>query len=324
MKYPMANNWLTYHRISRTEYDVLDNLDGTMYTMGCTIARFARNLDGRTNPYEIDLTLSKENINTMLSNLKKHNLLRENRILQSSLGTILYTVWIPRWTIPLQIIALLMNNLLLILWLPTLLFGLYVFINNIIMIDIEFSLVGYLFSLVIGICFHEFAHAFAGISYHAKVFEFGIGFQKFMPFAYTLVESSSCKRLHRIQINAAGVESNFFLTGVFLIFCALFPHCSAFFFTTALCNLILSVINLLFLDGLDGMAILSDVFDTDTYSLLESARSVVHSQNTRKTLREKGFYGHALILTSYIIVISQIGFPLLLLINVGGVIACFV
>lgn len=51
------------------------------------------------------------------------------------------------------------------------------FIKNILVIDVEISLTGYLFGLLAGICAHELAHAFAGISYRAKVFEFGIGVQ---------------------------------------------------------------------------------------------------------------------------------------------------
>lgn len=324
MKYPMTNNWLSYRRISDYEYEVTDNLDDSVYTMGRTIAKFAKRLNGETNPYHIDPSLSREDVKSMLSELHKHDLLRSSRVLESSFGSFLYTIWIPRWTPFLRIFAFLMNNLLLLLWLPSLVFGIYVFIKNILVIDVEISLTGYLFGLLVGICAHELAHAFAGISYRAKVFEFGIGVQNFMPCAYTLLESSHCKRQQRIQINAAGVEANFLMTGVCLLICAVFPRLSALFYSAALINVNLGVLNLLCLDGLDGMSILSDVIGVDMVLFLDNAKRVVCSKRRRVKLQKKGLWGHAIILTSYIVVFSQIGFPLLLLINIGGIISCFI
>lgn len=324
MKYPMTNNWLSYRRISDYEYEVTDNLDDSVYTMGRTIAKFAKRLNGKMNPYHIDPSLSNKDVRSMLSELHKHDLLRSSRVLEASFGSFLYTIWIPRRTPFLRIFAFLMNNLLLLLWLPSLVFGTYVFIKNILVIDVEISLTGYLFGLLAGICAHELAHAFAGISYRAKVFEFGIGVQNFMPCAYTLLESSNCKRQQRIQINAAGVEANLFITGVCLLLCAVLPRFSPLFYSAAIMNANLGVLNLLCLGGLDGMAILTDVIGTDVGLFLKNATQIVCNKRRRAKLQKKGLWGHALILTSYIIVFSQIGFPLLLLLNIGGIISCFI
>ncbi len=324
MKYPMTNNWLSYRRISNNEYEVTDNIDGSVYTMGCTIAKFSKQLDGHKNPYEVDSFLPTEDVRTMLCELHKNDLLRSSRVLESSFGSFLYTIWIPRWTPFLRIFAFLMNNLLILFWFPSLVCGIYVFIKNILLIDIEISLTGYLLGLVGGICVHELAHAFAGISYRAKVFEFGIGVQNFMLCAYTLLENSNCKRQQRIQINAAGVESNLFIAGVCLMLCAALPRFSPLFYSAAIINVNLGVLNLLCLGGLDGMAILADVIGTDVLLFLENAKRIVCSKRRRVKLRKKGLWGHALILTSYIISFSQIGFPLLLLLNVGGIISCFI
>ena len=323
MKYPMSNNWLSYHRISNIEYDVRDNLDGSVYTMGCNATKIAKSLDGRTNPYQIDHTLSKEDVESILFDLREYNLLRTSRILEWSLGNLLYTVWIPRRTAFLQIFAFFMNYFLLLLWLPTITFGIYVFIDNVIMIDIGFSVAGCFIGFVLGICLHELGHAFAGIAYHAKVFEVGIGFQCFMPCAYTLMEYFSCKRLHKIQIDAAGIETNILLTGISLMLCAAFPRHGAVFFSIALFNFSLSVFNLLCLNGSDGMTILSNVIGKDVEALLKKAWRVVLSRKSRKRLRQKGIIGHALILTSYIVVILQIVAPLLLVMIICGVTVFF-
>ena len=324
MKYPMTNNWLSYRRISDYEYEVTDNLDDSVYTMGCKIAKFAKQLDGHTNPYEVDRFLPKEDVRSMLAELNKSDLLRSSRVLESSFGSFLYTIWIPQWTPFLRIFAFLMNNLLILLWLPSLVFGIYVFIKNILVIDVEISLTGYLLGLLGGICAHELAHAFAGISYRAKVFEFGIGIQNFIPCAYTLLENSNCKRQQRIQINAAGVEANLFITGVCLLLCAALPRFSPLFYSAAIMNANLGVLNLLCLGGLDGMAILTDVIGTDVGLFLENATRIVCSKKRRAKLQKKGLWGYALILTSYIMIFSQIGFPLLLLLNIGGIISCFI
>lgn len=323
MKYPMANNWLSYKRISRDEYAVHDHLDDTVYIMGSRMARLARCLNGKRDPYGIDPTLSTQEVSSMLLTLSEHDLLRNGRVLTPSFGTFLYTLWIPCWTKRLRILARLMNSALLLLWLPILLAGCYAFIKNLLLIDIGFSISGYIFGLVCGICAHELAHAFAGISYRAKVFEFGIGIKNFLPCAYTMMDCSDCRKMHKIQINAAGIESNMLLAGLCLLFSAIFANNGAVFFSAALCNFTLGSINALCLEGLDGMAILSNLIDVDTSEFLEKAMRVVRSKKSLKALLEYGFSGYAIVMMSYVVVISQMGFPAILLINILGVIACF-
>ena len=106
--------------------------------------------------------------------------------------------------------------------------------------------------------------------------------------------------------------------------CPTLPRFSPLFYSAAIINVNFGVLNLLCLGGLDGMAILADVIGTDVLLFLENAKRIVCSKRRRVKLRKKGLWGHALILTSYIISFSQIGFPLLLLLNVGGIISCFI
>ena len=80
--------------------------------MGCKIAKFAKQLDGHTNPYEVDRFLPKEDVQSMLAGLNKNDLLRSSRVLESSFGSFLYTIWIPRWTPFLRICLRMLDCLL--------------------------------------------------------------------------------------------------------------------------------------------------------------------------------------------------------------------
>lgn len=81
MRYPMLNNWLVFSRKNQYEYDVHDCLYDEDFTMGVTIAAFARKLNGHRNPYSINMGLTKAEINHMLKQLREHDLLRYGRSL---------------------------------------------------------------------------------------------------------------------------------------------------------------------------------------------------------------------------------------------------
>lgn len=51
MRYPILNNWLVLSCKNQYEYDVYDCLYDEDFTMGVTIAAFARKLNGHRNPY---------------------------------------------------------------------------------------------------------------------------------------------------------------------------------------------------------------------------------------------------------------------------------
>lgn len=324
MKYPMANNWLSYRRISQAEYEVIDNLSGTIYTVSSTLAKFIRRLDGQTNPYQIDPSLSAEDVREILDELREYELLRKSRILQFETGTLLVSLWIPKWNAGLHIAAHLLHRILLVSWLPAMVVGIWIFSSNIYKIQVGVSICGGIGGTIMGICMHEIAHAAAGISYrYAKVFEFGIGFENFLPCAYTMMDCSHCKRMQRIQINAAGVEMNFWLMGVFLMLCAAFPSAGSLLFTASVYNGMLGAVNLLCLNGLDGFSILSELIGIDSDEFLTSAKKVVVSRRRRRLLRGSGLYGYAVIMLSYIICFSQVGYPLLIFMNIWGLFLCF-
>ena len=324
MKYPMAKNWLSYRRISQTEYEVIDNLSSTIYTVSSALAKFIRRLDGRTDPYQIDPSLPAKEVREILDELREYELLRESRILEFETGTLLVSLWIPKWNAGLHIAAYLLHRILLVSWLPAMIVGIWIFSSNIQIVQVGVSVCGGICGTIMGICMHEVAHAAAGISYrHAKVFEFGIGFENFLPCAYTMMECSDCKKMERVQINAAGAEMNFWLMGVLLMLCAAFPSAGSLLFTASVYNGILGAANLLCLNGFDGFSILSELIGIEGAEFLTSAKKIVASRRQRRLLRGSGFHGYAVIMLSYIISFSQVGYPLLIIANIWGIFLCF-
>ena len=126
---------------------------------------------------------------------------------------------------PNSIIPVLVNYLLLILWLPTLLFGLDCFIKNLPDIDNGSALLGQWIAIVIGAVLHEIGHASATLCYGGRVFEAGSLLQNYMPGAYVMIDDKPVrKRLQKVQILAAGVEMNMLLSGIGWLLLRIYPQ----------------------------------------------------------------------------------------------------
>jgi len=224
----------------------------------------------------------------------------------------------------LNVLAYLSNSLLLISWLPVLITGIVLFARNLEIIEFDLLWTGYFIGLICGVLFHEFGHAFAGISYGAKVFEMGVMLMyRILPGAYVLLDVSTVKkRLQRIQINAAGVEMNFLLCGIFLVLGVVNPLLGGMFLNAAICNAFLGALNLTFIKGLDGAAILSNLLGVD--DIIDRARRIVFNREARKRVIRKGSSGYATVAVCYMLFALQIALPTLLITNVLEIISCFV
>lgn len=322
MKYPMLNNWLTFHKINKQEYKVIDHLQEVQFAMDHSIVIFAQRLDGKTNPYRIDRTLSRQYVNEMLSALYENGLLRTSNVLEASTGKYLYTLWIPKWNAFTRCIARVVNVLLLTLWFPLLIIGLVFFVNNFYRIDFTLMGFGNILGTVIGIVMHEIGHACAGISYGARVFEFGIGIQGILPCAYTLMDCDKCKCMQRVQIYAAGVEMNFLITGLCLLLATCIPRIGGILFMAGFSNALLGLINLMIVEGLDGMSVFLNLLGGNLENFFDNAKAITHSKKKRNQLRKNGIVGYATIVTAYMVGLLQLGILLVLIINIWEVISC--
>lgn len=160
---------------------------------------------------------------------------------------------------------------------------------------------------------HELSHIAACLSYGGRFYEFGIMTYYFFPGAYVMITFDNVKkRMKRVQILAAGIESNVLLAGVCL--CLLK---TGWINTTALLygafiNVLLAVGNCSLIEGLDGMGICEELLGK---GFLKKAKLLLKDSRGRARLRKRGINGEITIIACYLIVILQILLPIFILIN---------
>ncbi len=323
MKHPMLADWIRFERASRDEYIVRDLLlDKQMYATADAV-QFARQLDGKRDPYSIDPTKTKEQTDELLAVLEKHNIIRDRRFVTKSLFYSLITLCRIRTTKRLRLISRILNTLLVSSWLPLLCASVVYFYRYMPDFDTMLFLPGVFFGLLVGVVMHELGHMFACLAYGGIAFEIGVLFQFFMPGAYVLMNEANVKnRMHRVQIYAAGVEMNFLLTACSLFLSAATGDAGGFFFGSALQNILLALLNLTFLGGMDGFRIITELLGLDD-CLLERAKLVTASRHRRKCLRREGLSGNATIAVCYAFRGIQIAMPVLVILNIAGVFVWF-
>ena len=323
MGYPVLADWIRFKRISEDKYLIVDLLnDETIETDAATV-RFASQLDGKRSPYEIGRQMQGIDVGLLLDELETERVIRDKRFLFKHFLYLLVTVWRPRVTTGLRLFAFFVNGVLLVSWLPLLLFSVYYAVNNLYDLSSDYIVLGTVVGLAVGIAMHELGHMFACLAYGGRVFEVGIMLQFLLPGAYVLLNSSAVKkRMRRIQISAAGVEMNFVLTAVFLLLTVSFADLSGFFLGAAIQNAFLGFINLTFINGFDGMAIMSELLGTD--ELIDKAKSVIKNKRKRNSLLNDGVSGQATVAVCYALKVIQVALPLIFVLNIAGVITCFI
>lgn len=102
-----------------------------------------------------------------------------------------------------------------------------------------------------GMVFHEINHAIACCAFGGKVMEFGITFRGF-PAAYTLLDYKKISRLEQVTTDLAGVSANLMISAMSMwVFCHVGSYMITFIMVATV-NLELALVNLLFIEGIDG------------------------------------------------------------------------
>lgn len=323
MHYPMINNWLVFKRLSEYEVKVNDCLCDDEYILGWDIACFARKLNGKRNPYTIDSRYSRTEVDHMLNALREHDLLRDNNVLTKEFGTIFYTLWIPKYSRKLRVFANVYSLALDLLWLPIFCLGVWLYCQNYPLGGETFYFLGSLGGIIAGAFLHELGHMFTGLRYGARVFEMGVMIQHFMPGAYVLLENDKVKsKKGRVAINAAGVKSNVLFAGVCLLLAYAAPGIGMPLLIAAINNVILALINVIFVAGLDGTSIIEEYLGI--LNIASAGKAVLFSKKHRSLLLSKGLTGYAVIAVGMVIQLLQLAFPLLIGINLLEMVSCFV
>lgn len=323
MKYPQLNSWLLYKRLDKNNYEVKNCRTGNFYEFDFDEIKFLNQLDGKTNPYSIDTPMSELEVRKLLRFLKREKLIRYSRVEKSflSLQISLFNI---KCTKTGRAFAFILNFLLMISFLPVFVFGVTVLFSNITHLNLDGfgTITGSIFGILIGLVLHETGHALAAAGYNAHLFEAGliIGLASG---AYVALDYDNIKRrFRRIQILAAGIEINLFLAGVSCIFSILIYSMSSFFFAIAWVNFALAVINMLCISGLDGASIIEELIGTK--NIMFNAVDFVFDKNLRSNLVKQGdITGCVKIASSFIGAVCQLAYPLLIIINILGVISCF-
>lgn len=323
VKYPTLANWIRFKRISEDEYEIINLLHDEKIKSDSYSAWFIRQLDGKTNPYEIDKSRPKVDIDMLLDELEYDDVLRDKRFLSKSILSLLVTVWRPKITTGFRFASFIINGLILVSFLPMLAFSIFYFLYYTYDINPDYIIIGSIVGLFFGLVMHELGHMFACLGYGGRVFEVGVMLHYFVPGAYVLMNDSNIKkRMQRIQIRAAGIEINLLLAAIFLILSSRFYSLSGFFLGVSIQNVFLALLNMTFINGFDGMGIISQIFGVEGF--VDRAKRITKSKLRKKKLRSDGVSGKATIAVCYVIRTIQIALPLLLVLNIVGVISWFI
>lgn len=322
MHYPKFANWVVLKKLNEEEFLAKNHITDEEYIIDSCTIRYAKKLDGKTNPFRIDERLSKKDVLSMLDDLEEKGLIRYGRIIDKSLSSLWVTVWIPKITASFRILACIINKLLLFLWLPMICYSLYHF--KIYHLNFEEGLLisGTIAGILIGTFLHESGHIVACLAYGGRVFEMGVMMERFMPGAYVLIDVESIKeRMNRIQVYAAGIEMNIIIASVNLIFASNLEWGCDFLFGIAVTNIYMALLNLLLIEDFDGSAIVSEFLGTS--DIVKNAKKITKQKKLRRRMLGKGPLGIAVVAVCYLIRMFQILLYLLIALNVISIVGWF-
>ena len=320
----MKHHYLRFKKRTGNVVEVIDEVWGSSWKLDPRTAYFLRELDGYTDPYEIDPNMSREQVKELLERFDEEERLDDGkRVTVMGIGSVTVSLWWPYVTKLSRIFARIWNRLLMISWLPVLIAGVIVFLSGNWNgsdkgIDLFY---GYLLVLV-GTLLHEFSHACACIGYGGQFYEMGIMSNMFMPGAYVMITYDKVKNhFKRAQIMAAGIESNLLLTGACLCLLKTDIFRPYTLLWGALLNFMVAVFNCALLESLDGMGIYQELLGDENF--LKKAQKLIKDADARAELRSHGLNGRATIIACYLIEMMQILLPIVLIGSVLNIVTAF-
>ncbi len=328
MKQPMLCNWLTIKDYRFNNATITNEVTDEKYTTneGSAFIQFIRQLDGKTDPYSIQCPYSYQERTIILDELTKLGLIRRGRWLNKSLSCLAYSLIIPRKQKTNSLLLKLLNVVLYLSFLPTFILGFSSFISSFYTFHlVQISMPGIVIGLLLGIICHECAHAIASLAYGGTVYEAGVMLSNLViPGAYVITkDAGDLSAAKRIQIVAGGPEANLILSGAAFSLLSKNPNMADFYFCIALINLGLAFLNLVLRQGNDGCHILSYLFGAESEDIVNVAKDTVIHKINRMKLYHSGSVGFATLCTYILILLFQIVTPVIIILNIMGVISWF-
>ena len=322
--YPKMDHYLIFKRKDADTVEVSNEIYEMKWEMDIEAARFLHALDGKTNPYKISSYMSREEVDQLLEVFEDEWLLSDDdKIISLGFGTALIPLWTPKITRWYRLIGSLWNKILLFCWIPVFICGIWIFLMQ----DWNGSwnalgIVERCLIVLVGVGLHELSHIAACLSYGGRFYELGIMTYCFFPGAYVMITFDNVKkRMKRVQISAAGIESNVLLAGVCLCLLKTGWINTAALLYGAFINVLLAVGNCSLIGDLDGMGICEELLGK---GFLKKAILLLKDSRGRARLRKRGINGEITIIACYLIVIMQIIFPIFILINLVDFLNIFI
>lgn len=328
-RYPKKSRYLVFsegkdgtvqiHNCAPTVYD-----DREFLTVSPDTADYINRLDGKTSPYRIDESLTRYEVRQLIRELRINKLLDDRKRFRRLGFTVLLTLYIPRCADRLKKAATVWNNLLMLLWIPALIAGIWTFANGDFPLT-ESTISPYIWMLLgmaAGMFLHEVSHAAACLSYGGHFFEMGLTCRFLMPGAYVLIDYSEIKsRFKRAQIDAAGVEMNFLLAGILLLLVWIpgIPFDACLY--AGIINILTGLLNMAMVFGVDGMNVFCEFLSgKDT---LVDVLAVLTSRPMRRALAAQGINGRVTIASCYVLAVFQLLSPILTVMSVVAIVLMF-
>lgn len=325
MRYPVKCNWISYKPSAEDEdmYIVNNHLLEEEYHIDGDDIRFIEKLDGKTDPMKLIDTMSKRQMKIYLMYLEHMDLIRTSRFVIAEFPTYMWTVCSVKDNLKYKSICEDLNILLVLSVIPTAMLAVVMLMLN---SNIKSALdntslialiIGFVFGIISGFILHELGHAISCTAYGGMVFEFGLAYQGSFA-AYTLLDTKQVKkRLHRIQIDMSGIEVNILLAAVYVILFCLCSNLkfanSYFWLQAAISNISLAGVNVLMVDGFDGMGAVKEILGLD--NLMRSSAKALYNKKRRSHLLESEA-GTVKVMAVVFIELSRFIYPLIIVLSV--------
>lgn len=318
-KYPCKANWIIMKQ-DGANVIVHNCLSEEDIRLSKREAKLLRKLDGHTNPFSIE-GFSHFGMSLMLEKFEDNLLIRQGRRIVNY-----FTLFIPRKMRTNSLVPKMFNEILMLLCLPVFFIGMKVFFSyEILYLTYDYYIIGIILGIFLGMILHEASHALACLAYGGRFLEAGVMWEGIVPGAYCLLDTSTIDknhhRLKRVQINLAGVEMNLLLAGSSMLLiraAASYVFLRSFtgiFFGIAIQNAFLALLNLTFVEGLDGEHAISTLLGKKSIVnyAKKNIRRMFDKEKRRRYFHKNGIEGISTICTSCVIMAFQLLTPMLVI-----------